>query len=482
MKILMLSWEYPPKTVGGLSTHVYNLCQSLKDEGNEVHVVTCEEENAVLEQVDKGVFVHRVIPYKLDTEDFTKWVMHLNFAIIEEASKLINTYGGFDLIHAHDWLTTYSAKCLKWIYKIPMVSTIHATEYGRNGGIRTELQKYISSAEWMLANESWKIVTCSSFMKKQVCELFSVQEDKVWIIPNGVNAVNIEEDLSEFRKKYALDNEKIVLFIGRHVFEKGIQILIDTVPGILKSYPNAKFVIAGKGPMTEELEDRVCKMGLKEKVLFSGYMNDEERDKLYKVSNAAVFPSLYEPFGIVALEAMAAGCPVVVSNTGGLSEIVQHKLNGLKVTPGSCDNLRDSILEILSNDKLAEQFKENGLNSVKEKYEWHKVAELTMEMYNMVKEESKGTEWETKEDKKITKDNTEEKKIPAKKKSPAKKKNTTESIVKKKAVSKKAVSKKAGETKLVKSETEKNKSEEAKLEKKPKRKPVSKAKKESEKP
>lgn len=470
MKILMLSWEYPPKTVGGLSTHVYNLCQSLKDEGNEVHVITCEEENAALEDVDNGVFVHRVIPYKLDTEDFTKWVMHLNFAIIEKASKLININGGFDLIHAHDWLTTYSAKCLKWIYKIPMVSTIHATEYGRNGGIRTELQRYISSTEWMLANESWKIVACSSYMKKQVCELFSVQEDKVWVIPNGVNAVNIEEDLSGFRRKYALDNEKVVLFIGRHVFEKGIQILIDTVPGILKSYPNAKFVIAGKGPMTEELEDRVCKMGFKEKVLFSGYMNDEERDKLYKVSNVAVFPSLYEPFGIVALEAMAAGCPVVVSNTGGLSEIVQHKLNGLKVTPGSCDNLRENILEILFNDKLAEQFKENALNLVKEKYEWHKVAELTMTMYNMVKDESMGTEWEIKQKTKIAEDNIEKKKVSAKKKS------TAPSMVKKKAASKKA-----DETKLVKSETEKNKGEEDKLEKKPKRKPVRKAKKEPEK-
>ncbi|MDF2881504.1 MAG: glycosyl transferase group 1 [Clostridiaceae bacterium] len=472
MKILMLSWEYPPKTVGGLSTHVYNLCQSLKDKGNEVHVITCEEENAALEEVDSGVFIHRVIPYKLDTQDFTKWVMHLNFAIIEKASKLINSYGEFDLIHAHDWLTTYSAKCLKWIYKIPMVSTIHATEYGRNGGIRTDLQRYISSTEWMLANESWKIVTCSSYMKKQVCELFSVQEDKVWVVPNGVNVVNIEEDLNEFRKKFALDNEKIVLFIGRHVFEKGIQLLIDTVPGILKSYPNAKFVIAGKGPMTEELEDKVCKMGFKEKVLFAGYMNDEERDKLYKVSNAAVFPSLYEPFGIVALEAMAAGCPVVVSNTGGLGEIVQHKVNGLKVTPGSLDNLRDNILEILFNDKLAEQFRENALNLVKEKYEWHKVAELTMGMYNMVKDESKGTEWEIKHKEKILEqsDNVEKKKSPAPKKSPtvrtAKKKVTT---------------KKAEEKQLVKSETEKNKGIEDKLENKPKRKSTKKVKREPEK-
>lgn len=472
MKILMLSWEYPPKTVGGLSTHVYNLCQSLKDRGNEVHVITCEEENAVLEENNNGVFVHRVIPYKLETQDFTKWVMHLNFAIIEKASKLINSNGDFDLIHAHDWLTTYSAKCLKWIYKIPMVSTFHATEYGRNGGIRTDLQRYISSAEWLLANESWKIVTCSSYMKKQVCELFSVQEDKVWVIPNGVNIVKIEEDLNDFRRKFALDNEKIVLFVGRHVFEKGIQLLIDSVPSILKAYPNAKFVIVGKGPMTEELEDRVCKMGVKEKVLFVGYMNNEERDKLYKVSSTAVFPSLYEPFGIVALEAMAAGCPVVVSNTGGLSEIVEHNENGLKVTPGSSDNLRDNILEILFNDKLAEKFKEKALSLVEEKYEWNKVAELTESMYKMVKDESNGTEWEINRKEKIFEDNSKVEK---------KKSSTQKNSSVAKAVQKKAVKKEVNETQLIETQIEKPKMSDDKLEKKPKRKSTKKAKKEPEK-
>jgi glycosyltransferase involved in cell wall biosynthesis len=398
MKILMLSWEYPPKNVGGLSNHVFYLSHALRKLGHEVHVITCEEGDAPVEENNNGVYVHRVTPYKIDTEDFSKWVMHLNFAMIEEATRLINYGGKFDLIHAHDWLSAFTAKALKWSFKIPMVSTIHATEYGRNGGIRTDMQRYISSTEWFLTYESWKVVACSNYMRQQVKDLFGSPWDKIWVIPNGVEPqkFNFNFDSLEFRRNYAEDNEKIIFYVGRHVFEKGIHLLVEAARGIVKSYNNSKFVIAGTGPMTEELKNRVRDMGIEKKVLFVGYMNDEDRDKLYKVADVAVFPSLYEPFGIVALEAMAAGCPVVVSNTGGLGEIIEHKVNGLKSINGSSESITDNVSQLLYDNDLANILKENALKTVYEKYTWNKVAELTVEMYELVREEAKGTEWEMK--------------------------------------------------------------------------------------
>ena len=398
MKILMLSWEYPPKNVGGLSNHVYYLSQALSKMGHEIHVITCEEGTAPVEENDNGVFVHRVTPYKIDTNDFTKWIMQLNFAMIEEATRIIIKHGKFNIIHAHDWLSAFSAKTLKWSFKIPTVCTIHATEHGRNGGVRTDMQRYISSTEWFLSYESWKVVACSNYMRHQISDVFSVPWEKIWVIPNGVEPekFNFKFDWINFRRKYARDEEKIVFYVGRHVFEKGIHLLIEAAQGVIGKYNNAKFVIAGTGPMTEELKNRVRQMGIEKKVLFTGYMSDEDRDKLYKVSNAAVFPSLYEPFGIVALEAMAAGCPVVVSDTGGLGEIVQHRVNGLKTINGSTESIIENISQLLYDEELANNLKKNALKNVYEKYTWNKVAETTIDMYNWVREEAKGTEWEVK--------------------------------------------------------------------------------------
>jgi glycosyltransferase involved in cell wall biosynthesis len=398
MKILMLSWEYPPKSVGGLSNHVYYLSQSLNKLGHEVHVITCEENGAPAEEA-LGVVVHRVVPYCIDTDDFTKWVMHLNFAMIEKAIEIINTCGKFDIIHGHDWLSAYTAKALKTSFKIPMLCTIHATEHGRNNGIRTEMQKYISSAEWMLTYEAWKVIACSDYMREEIHKVFNTPLDKFSVIPNGVSINEFEEkfDALEFRKNYAKEEEKIVLYVGRHVYEKGIQLLIEAVPDIINTHGNVKFIIAGKGAMTEELKEKVKFLGIEDKVLFTGYLDDKSKNKLYKVADASVFPSLYEPFGIVALEAMGAGCPVIVSDVGGLNEIVEHKINGMKTIAGSKDSIKDNVLELLSNEVLRKSIKEKAYETVVQKYTWDNIALSTIELYERVREEAKGTEWEVPE-------------------------------------------------------------------------------------
>lgn len=386
MKVLMLSWEYPPKCVGGLSNHVYNLTRNLSKAGDEVHVITCAEDSALEEENDNGVFVHRVNPINIYNSDFVKWVMHLNFSIIERGITLIKEEGPFDVIHAHDWLSTYSAKVLKGAYKIPLVCTIHATEHGRNNGIHSDLQGYISSAEWTLTYESCKVIACSDFMRNQISEVHRKPWDDICIIPNGVDPsiFDINFDHLQFRRRFAWDDEKIVLYVGRHVFEKGIHLLVYSAPKVVHNFHNTKFVIVGKGPMTEDLEDRVRAMRLENNFIFTGYMDDESKNKLYKVADVAVFPSLYEPFGIVALEAMSAGCPVIVSDTGGLSEIVKHGVNGLKCINGSSDSIGDNILELLKNEKLINNIRKNAHEDIYNNYLWEKVAEHTHSIYEEV--------------------------------------------------------------------------------------------------
>ena len=397
MRILMLSWEYPPRIVGGISRVVHGLAQKLGERGNEVHVITCCEMGTKEFEKDKEVYIHRIHSYDVTPNNFVDWVLQLNFSLIEHSIKLINETGKFDIIHAHDWIVAFAARVLKHSYFTPLISTIHATEYGRNCGIHDDTQRYINNIEWWMAFESWRIIVNSEYMKGEVKHVFKVPEDKIDIIPNGVDLDKFdgyEKDIN-FRRKYAKDNEKIIFFVGRLVNEKGVHVLIDSVPKVLQYYNDAKFIIAGKGPQLEDLKAKANYMGVSHKVHFTGYIKDEELLKIYKCADVAVFPSLYEPFGIVALEGMVANVPVVVSDTGGLSGIVEHGVDGMKSYTGNANSLADSILEILHNPEKAEKMKENALKKVYSIYNWKVITDKTMEVYKNIINDSKKASWNT---------------------------------------------------------------------------------------
>ena len=383
MKILMLAWEYPPRVVGGIAKVVYDLSQKLTREGHEVHVVTYLEGNVKEYEKDKQVHVHRVANYMVNPNNFVDWIMQLNFNMIAKSNALMDEGVKFDVIHAHDWLVAYAAKTLKNSYNIPLVATIHATENGRNGGIHNETQRYINDVEWLLTYEASEIICNSNFMKCELQRIFSLPFDKINIIPNGVNLTKfngIQRDY-DFRRKYAFDNEKIIFFAGRLVPEKGVQVLIDALPKMLEYYRDCKLVIAGRGPMLEELQSKVNFMKLSEKVYFTGYLNEKQMIQMYKSADVAVFPSTYEPFGIVALEGMLSGTPVVVSDMGGLNEIVEHGVDGLKSYAGNANSLADSILSLLYNQKLCLELVKNAKAKVKKHYSWQKIMEETFFVY-----------------------------------------------------------------------------------------------------
>ena len=355
MKILMLTWEYPPRIVGGIAKVVYDLSRRLIKDGHEVTVVTYKEGDVPYYENDKGVEVYRVDNYMINPNNFIDWIMQLNFNLVAKASEIMNTKGKFDVIHAHDWLVANAAKTLKSAYNIPIVATIHATEAGRNGGIREEQQRYINDTEWMLTYEATEVIVNSNYMKSEVQRLFGLPFEKINVIPNGIN-LNIYNGIEknfEFRRKYARDNEKIVMCAGRLVYEKGFQYLIDAAPKILNNYHDVKFIIAGKGGMMDELKAKANYLGISDKVYFTGQLCPQDLYTMYKCADVAVFPSTYEPFGIVAIEGMYAGTPIVVSDVGGLNEIVEHGVTGMKSYAGNSNSLADSILSLLFDQQLA---------------------------------------------------------------------------------------------------------------------------------
>ena len=382
----MLTWEYPPRVVGGISKVVYDLSHKMVKEGNEVTVITYKEgDNVKYYENDKGVEVYRVDNYMIRPNNFIDWIMQLNFNMITKVNEIINKNGKFDVIHAHDWLVAYSAKSIKESYNIPLISTIHATESGRNSGIHDETQRYINDSEWMLTYESSEVIVNSNYMKNEVQRLFGLPYDKINVIPNGVNLqlfsnVNIDYD---FRRQYAMDNEKIILYVGRLVYEKGIQNLIAAMPKVLDRYHDSKLIICGRGGMIDELREQVKYLGIENKVYFAGYCDSKKMQKMYKCADVAVFPSTYEPFGIVAIESMLSGTPTIVSDVGGLNEIIEHGVTGMKSYAGNANSIADSVLSLLFDPKLCANISQNAIKKVRENYNWSKITDSTYYVYQL---------------------------------------------------------------------------------------------------
>ncbi|RLI28111.1 glycosyltransferase family 1 protein [Candidatus Bathyarchaeota archaeon] len=395
LRVLMFSWEYPPRVVGGISPHVYYVSKNLAKNGVEIYVVTCDFPGAPSREVVDGVHVLRVDSYKNPAPDFATWIYLMNMNMRKEAAELIrNLDGEVDILHAHDWLVASATIGLKHVFRIPLVATIHSTEFGRRNGIHTDYERMIHETERWLTYEAWKVICCSNYMVSHVAWVFGVPSDKLIMIPNGVNAADFQINFNkeEFRRKYALPEEKLVLFVGRLVYEKGAQVLIEAVPKIL-SKVNAKFVIVGDGYMRDPLLKRVQAMGLLHKVLFTGFVDDWTLKRLYNCADVCVVPSLYEPFGITALEAMASKAPLVASDTGGLSEIVEHDRTGVKVYVNNPDSLAWGVTRILLNPDYAEMLKENAYRKVLREYDWNGISIRLKNLYSVVREEYQRGSW-----------------------------------------------------------------------------------------
>jgi len=391
IRVIMLSWEYPPRIVGGISRHLFELAHGLVGRGVEVHVITCEHPGTKSEEVEDGIHLYRVGP-KGQANDFIHWVQLLNESMRERGIALIEELKTVDapiLIHAHDWLAHYAASALKHQFQLPLVATIHATEHGRNSGINGPTQEYINSVEWNLQNEAWRVIVCTEFMKRECERALNTPWDKMDIIYNGVDAAKFvvpefsDAEKAAFRAKYAAPEEKIVFFVGRMVREKGVQILIESLPKIRWGYHDTKLVIAGGGHR-DHLVNLAAYLGMERHVYFAGFIPDAELLKLYSVIDIACYPSLYEPFGIVALEAMAAKVPVVVSDAGGLPEVVLNGITGTTTYAGNPNSLADGILSLLHQPDRARAMSAAAYERLDADFNWDKLAAQTIEVYDRV--------------------------------------------------------------------------------------------------
>ncbi len=400
IRVVMLSWEYPPRIVGGISPHVYDLSKRLVDLDIEVHVVTKSTPLAPDEEIEpSGVHVHRV-HLERDPDNFIHEIQLLNKATDLRVRQLLEDWrpgGQPTVFHAHDWLSLDAARELKYEYQLPIVATIHATEQGRNHGLHNDLQRYIHEQEYWLTYEAWRVIVCSNFMKDEVQRYFSTPADKVDVIYNGVEPEKFEFDWTdaeraEWRKKFALPEEKIVMYVGRFVREKGIHVLLSAAGAILAQEPNTKFLIVGGGHR-ERFERFVRWYGLEEKVLFTGFMANRSLHQVYRIADVAVFPSLYEPFGIVALEGMAAGCSVVTSDAGGLREVVRHDETGTLSFAGSAESLAWAVLKVLRDPARANKLRGAARKRLDTDFNWSHIARQTADVYDRVWNEFLQSYW-----------------------------------------------------------------------------------------
>lgn len=392
MKVLMLSWEFPPNIAGGLGRHVAELSPALAAQGAEVHVITpvgwighiglARQENLIIHRVYAPALVHQA--------SIRDQALRVNQALVEYAHSIAMLYGPYDLIHTHDWLTSFAAVDIQKRWHCPVIATIHATERGRGRGhLGNELQFSIDADERELVNAAQHIIVCSQYMANEVQYFFHVPTHKLTVIPNGVNADSLNHnvsphELAQFRAKYAQPDEQIVFTVGRLVYEKGIHVLIQATPQILAACPTARIIVAGRGPEARSLEQQAEMLGVHDRVNFVGFITDEEKSLFFRSADCAIFPSLYEPFGIVALEAMALGCSVIVSDVGGLAEIVVHENTGIKIYPDSVDSTGWGIIHALTNPMWRERHATNALRTVEEKFTWERIASSTVKTYAQV--------------------------------------------------------------------------------------------------
>jgi glycosyltransferase involved in cell wall biosynthesis len=395
MKILVLAWEFPPRIVGGIARHVAELYPELVKLGHEVHLITVEFGQAPSYEVVDGVKVHRVpVGY---SHDFFHWVVNMNESMGRHGGKLILEDGPFDLIHAHDWLVGDAAIALKHTFKTPLIATIHATEYGRHNGIHTDTHRYISSKETDLVYNAWRVIVCTDYMRSEAARALGSPGEKVDVIYNGIRPEKKQRqpdfDFTSFRRQFAEDGEKIVYYVGRMTHEKGVAVLLNAMPKVLWEMGGyAKLVIIGGGN-TDHLKQQASNLSIAHKTYFTGFMSEEYLNKFQTIANCAVFPSLYEPFGIVALESFAARVPVVVSDTGGFPEVVRHTKTGVVTWVNNADSLAWGILEVLKNPGYAQWLIDNAYADLERRFSWAKIAQQTEVVYKRVAQERSQVDW-----------------------------------------------------------------------------------------
>ena len=384
-RVLILSWEFPPIVEGGLARHVRKLAEHLVGADVDVHVLTRGDETMPSEDDVDGIRVHRLQEPRRprDLGEFVTWIEHMNADMLAAGVELGDRFD-FDLVHGHDWLVAAACDHLARRFSCKYVTTIHATEYGRHQGwVDKHPQSYIHSVERWMANRADRVITCSHYMRGHVADIYDLDEERVSVIPNGIDPLDLQpvDDLDTLRSRFAAPDEKLVLLVGRLVYEKGFQLALEALPDVIERVGRVRFLVAGSGTHEQELREQAERLGLDRHGTFMGWIGDDVLHSLYRIADLCVIPSLYEPFGLVALEAMASGCPCIVADTGGLREVVPGgERVGLRFRGGDAEHLGVMVERMLTDaplrDRLVAEAGEHVL-----RFDWGDVARQTAAVY-----------------------------------------------------------------------------------------------------
>jgi glycosyltransferase involved in cell wall biosynthesis len=367
MKVAMIGWEYPPFTVGGLGTHCYGLTKSLSEKGVKVdfympqtkHGAKSNNRNLVIKEVGETT----VFPYDRPESreiagEFFEVVSRYNTLVAEKVK------GNYNVIHSHDWLTIQASIALKDLLGVPLVLTVHSTEYDRSGW-RHPNQWFID-IERQGMEKADKIIAVSQFTKRTIIEKYGINPDKVTVIYNAVYPIAEGE------------KQKLVLFLGRLTIQKGADVFLRAAKKVTEFEHGVRFVVAGAGDLLPDLIDQAVKLGISNRVIFTDRLTDEEMKHMYGIASVYVMPSVSEPFGIAALEAISAGTPTIASKTAGVCETFH---NCLKVDFWDSDEIANKIIALLRYESLNNALTENGRKEI-ELFTWDNVAEKTLDIYN----------------------------------------------------------------------------------------------------
>jgi glycogen(starch) synthase len=389
--VLLLSWEYPPVLVGGLGRHVHALAGALARAGHDVTVVSRHAPGASYDEQRDGVRVVRVCrdPPLVPFEQWLAWAMSFEHPLLRAALKVCEDWQP-DVVHAHDWLVAHAAAGVKDVLDVPLVATVHATEAGRHQGwLPTEVNRAIHTVEWWLTYEARRVIACSAYMRWEVTRLFDLPPDKVDVVPNGIDPARWRADRASIAAVKDGYGDPLLCFIGRLEYEKGVQTLLRAIPRLRRRHPGVRLVIAGTGTHEDELRTLARSLRLGSSVVFAGQLDGEELATLGAAADVALVPSIYYPFGMVALEAAAAGTPLVVADTGGLRELVEPGVTGLRFATEDVAGLADAVGTLLRDEVSARRLAQRARAVVERDYAWPRVAARTTATYERaIREES----------------------------------------------------------------------------------------------
>jgi len=403
----MLGWEFPPYFAGGVGTVCFELTKALARKGVDIIYVMPSGPESVHSQHLRLIVAHReaqrlgirirtaqskIAPYLSTTEySWHRGVSLLNGDtrvgalygknLLEEMDRFsqevlaIAEHEEFDVIHAHDWTTIPAALALKERTGKPLVLHVHITEFDKTGGEHADPTVYNIEHQGM--HHADIVIAISNFVKQRLIRQYFVDPAKIRVVYNSVDST---ADLPVVQDKIT-DTEKLVLFLGRVTLQKGPDYFLDAAAKVANVMPNVKFVIAGTGDMLPRMIERAADLGLGSRVIFPGFVTREEGDRLYRMADLFVMPSVSEPFGIVPLEAMRLGTPVIVSRQSGVSEVIQH---ALKVDFWDTDDLANKMIAGLTYSALHNELIHHGYLEI-QRFTWETPAESCMRIYEELK-------------------------------------------------------------------------------------------------